>query len=179
VDDPQEVLAAALRRLEIRAFSVAGLRRRLLEAGYRADLVDAALARLGELGLLDDAAYARDWIEARDRSRPRGTAALRRELAQRGIPPEMIAAALAGRAEVAGQAGMAQVGAEAAASDTADERAAAALLTRRAAALGRIDDPRLRRQRAYALLARNGFDPATCASMVAAWVGAPEPGADE
>ena len=29
-------------------------------------------------------------------------------------------------------------------------------------ALARVTDPRQRRQRAYALLARNGFDPETC-----------------
>jgi hypothetical protein len=32
-------------------------------------------------------------------------------------------------------------------------------MTRHAAALRRVIDPRARRQRAYGLLARNGFDP--------------------
>ena len=36
--------------------------------------------------------------------------------------------------------------------------AAERVLVRHAAALGRVADPRVRRQRAYALLARNGFD---------------------
>ena len=39
------------------------------------------------------------------------------------------------------------------------------LLERRASQLGRVPDPRVRRQRAYALLARNGFDPAVCATV--------------
>jgi hypothetical protein len=40
-----------------------------------------------------------------------------------------------------------------------DEVAAHRLLARHASALARISDPRARRQRTYALLARNGFDP--------------------
>jgi hypothetical protein len=51
---------------------------------------------------------------------------------------------------------------------SADEAAAERLLARHARALDRVADPRARRQRAYALLARNGFDPATCASASAA-----------
>jgi hypothetical protein len=43
-----------------------------------------------------------------------------------------------------------------------DELAAERLLRKRAAALSRVADPRERRNRAYALLARNGFDPEVC-----------------
>jgi regulatory protein len=171
VADPEEVLAAALRRLEVRAFSVAGLRRRLAEAGYRADLLEGVLERLVAVGLLDDARYAHDWVEARDRARPRGAAALRRELAQRGVEPEVIAGALAGRAAADDPVGGGDEAADAIPVG-ADERAAALLLARRAATLARVGDPRLRRQRAYALLARNGFDPDVCAATVAAWIAA-------
>jgi len=38
---------------------------------------------------------------------------------------------------------------------------------RNARSLGRIADPRQRRQRAYALLARNGFDPDVCRAVAA------------
>ncbi len=162
VSDPEEVLAAGLRRLEVRAFSVDGLRRRLVEAGYRADLVEGALGHLAALGLLDDVAFARTWVESRDRARPRGAAALRRELAQHGVDREVIAGVLAERAG----------GGET--SDEAEERAAAALLERRASSLAKISDPRLRRQRAYALLARSGFDPDTAARL-AGRVGGGEP----
>lgn len=179
VTDPEEVLAAALRRLEVRAFSVAALRRRLLEAGYRIDLVDGVIERLLALGLLDDARYARDWIEARDRARPRGTAALRRELAQRGVEPGIITAALAERAAAGDAAETGTSASDHVVATGADERAAAALLGRRGAALGRIADPRLRRQRAYALLARNGFDPDVCAAVVAGWLAADTITADD
>ena len=78
IEDPAVVLAAAARFLETRARSVAEVRRRLLGAGYRPDLVEGAIVRLSDLGFLDDGAFATAWVEARDRSRPRGTAALRR-----------------------------------------------------------------------------------------------------
>jgi SOS response regulatory protein OraA/RecX len=45
--------------------------------------------------------------------------------------------------------------------------AAAALLRRKRAALEREPDERKRRQKAYMLLARNGFDPETCRTVSA------------
>ena len=53
-------------------------------------------------------------------------------------------------------------GPRAAAGGDPDRDAAVALLERRRASLEREPDPRKRRQKAYALLARNGFDPGTC-----------------
>ncbi|HEU4573028.1 MAG TPA: RecX family transcriptional regulator, partial [Candidatus Limnocylindrales bacterium] len=78
VDDPAVVLEAAARFLEARSRSVAEVRRRLTRAGYRADLIEGAIERLGDLGMLDDEAFGRAWVESRDRARPRGEIALRR-----------------------------------------------------------------------------------------------------
>jgi regulatory protein len=153
VDDPELVLAAAVRFLESRARSTAEVRRRLTGAGYRAELVDGAIARLLELGMLDDEAFARSWIESRDRARPRGEHALRRELHLKGVDRAVVDGLLATRAETA-EAG----------ETSADDDAAARLLARHARALDRVADPRARRQRAYALLARHGFDPEICAA---------------
>ena len=50
---------------------------------------------------------------------------------------------------------------------SADRAAAERLLARNARSLARVADPRQRRQRAYALLARNGFDPEVCRSVAA------------
>ena len=69
IDDPAVVLEAALRFLEARARSEAEVRRRLTSAGYRSDLVDGAVVRLAELGILDDEAFARAWVESRDRAK--------------------------------------------------------------------------------------------------------------
>ena len=63
VDDPTIVLEAAARFLEPRARSVAEVRRRLTGAGYRTDLVEGAITRMLDLGMLDDEAFARAWIE--------------------------------------------------------------------------------------------------------------------
>ena len=161
VDDPELVLAAAVRFLESRARSTAEVRRRLAGAGYRAVLVDGAIARLVELGMLDDEAFARSWIESRDRARPRGEHALRRELQLKGVDRAVVDGLLATRAETA---------AEASAETSADDDAAARLLARHARALDRVADPRARRQRAYALLARHGFDPETCSAAVRAFL---------
>jgi regulatory protein len=130
---------------------VAEVRRHLVSAGYRPALVEGAIARLLELGMLDDEAFARAWVESRDRARPRGAIALRRELRLKGI-----AAVIEARAEaaIAPEDGV-----------DVDEAAARRLLERHRRALDRIADPRSRRQRAYALLARNGFDPEICARL--------------
>ena len=49
-----------------------------------------------------------------------------------------------------------------------DRVAAERLIAKNARSLARVADPRQRRQRAYALLARNGFDPETCREVAAA-----------
>jgi regulatory protein len=147
IDDPEVVLNAAARFLEARSRSVDEVRRHLGRAGYRSHLVEGAIARLVDLGMLDDATFARAWVESRDRARPRGTIALRRELRLKGIDTQLIENVLGARAE---------------SSDDADEAAAVRLLERHRRTLDRIADPRSRRQRAYALLARNGFDPEIC-----------------
>lgn len=155
VDDPEVVFAAALRFLEARPRSVAEVRRRLTGVGYREDLVEGAVARLVELGMLDDAEFGRAWLESRDRARPRGARALRHELRVKGLDAALIDELLSVRADQDADA---------------DAAAAARVLGRHAAALARIADPRVRRQRAYALLARTGFDPDTAASAVRAFL---------
>ena len=147
IDDPAVVLEAALRFLEARARSEAEVRRRLTSAGYRSDLVDGAVVRLAELGILDDEAFARAWVESRDRARPRGERALRRELSLKGIDRDVQDEVLDDRRDEDADV---------------DLEAARRLLARNARSLDRVADPRARRQRAYALLARNGFDPDVC-----------------
>jgi regulatory protein len=160
VDDPAVVLEAAARFLEARSRSVAEVRRRLTGVGYRPDLVDGAIGRMTELGMLDDEAFARAWVESRDRARPRGERAIREELRQKGIEREVVDRILEERQEGSGER-------------APDLVAAERLLARHARSLARVVDPRQRRQRAYALLARNGFDPETCARIAAQVVAEP------
>jgi regulatory protein len=171
IDDPEVVLAAGLRFLETRARSVEEVRRRLAEAGYRSELIAAALDRLTAIGLLDDELFARNWIESRDRARPRGELALRRELSQRGVGRAEISAALTERQEQAEEQARTRLGSGEEGDDepggSPDDAAARRLIERRRRDLDRIADPRKRRERAYALLARNGFDPDVCRSVAA------------
>jgi regulatory protein len=149
------VLEAAARFLEARSRSVTEVRRRLTSVGYQPALVDGAIERLTGLGMLDDAAFATAWVESRDRARPRGERAIREELRRKGVDRAIVDSVLAAR--------------RSAAPDDAvpDRTAAERLLAKHERALARVADPRQRRQRAYALLARNGFDPETCRDVAA------------
>jgi regulatory protein len=152
--DPAPVMEAAAAFLAARPRSLSETTRRLLRLGYPPPLVDEVVARLAEIGYLDDAGFARSWVESRDRVRPRGSNALRRELMQKGVSRDAIDEALAARADV---------------DRDPDRVAALALLERKRPSLEREADPRRRRQKAYALLARNGFDPETCTQVAAAF----------
>ncbi len=148
---------------------MAEVRGRLITAGYRDDLISAAIDRLLELGMLDDEAFAALWVESRDRARPRGERALRTELAQRGVDRLIVDGVLGQRrdtfevaqrgSEDTGQPGLQNV----------DDQAAWRLLDRRARSIAGASDPRARRQRAFALLARNGFDSSTATAVATAW----------
>ncbi|MFM2106776.1 MAG: hypothetical protein RL338_1808 [Chloroflexota bacterium] len=155
------MLAAGARYLETRARSVAEFRRHLVGAGYRPELVEATIARLTDLGFLDDDAFATAWVEARDRSRPRGATALRSELRAKGIDEATIRRVIAEREPVP------DVTFD---GPSADEAAAERLLERRGRAILRVADPRVRRERAYGLLARSGFGPDVAASAAARFV---------
>ena len=180
IDDPAVVLEAAARFLEVRARSVAEVRRRLTMNGYRPELVDGAITRMTELGMLDDAAFAQAWVESRDRSRPRGERAIRVELGQKGLDRAVIDEVLALRR--AGSLGSddpdrVEDADPDAPAVSADRAAAERLMAKHARSMARVADPRQRRARAYALLARNGFDPETCRE-VAATVNGGAAGAD-
>jgi regulatory protein len=171
IADPAIVLEAALRFLEARQRSADEVRRRLLLQGYRLTMVDGAIARLLELGMLDDATFARAWVESRDRARPRGERALRQELRAKGIERSIIDQVISER-EPDAEDGLDPDREEhsdgAVTLAGADDAAARRLLARHARALELVADVRARRQRAYALLARNGFDSETATSAIAA-----------
>ncbi len=160
--DAGVVVKAAARYLELRTRSIDELRRHLRAARFPESLVEQAIDRLVELGLLDDLAFAQAWVESRDRARPRGSQALRRELSLKGIDREIIEGLLAGRRVAPEADDIAETG-------SPDERVAERLLLKNRASLARVTDPRLGRQRAYSLLARNGFDPEICRDVSARW----------
>ena len=157
ITDRGPVMEAAAVFLAARSRSVDETTKRLLHLGYPEPLVEDVVTRLIEMNYLDDEQFARAWVESRDRARPKGELGLRRELALKGVPREVVDSVMADREESA-------------AGENPDLAAARALLARRNAALSTEADFNRRRQKAYALLARNGFDPETCREAVNAEV---------
>lgn len=80
--------------LSRRAWTRADLRRRLVRRGAPADIAGEIVADLTARGYLDDAAFARRWVEVRG-GRGYGARRLRAELRARGVEPSLIDAALA------------------------------------------------------------------------------------
>lgn len=97
--DPQggtveQAKEACLRLLAVRARSRAELVQRLAAKGFDAEVTAAAVDRLAEVGLVDDAAFAEQWVHARHTFSGKGRAALAQELRRKGVAPETAAAAL-------------------------------------------------------------------------------------
>ncbi len=146
--DAEAAYRTVLRAIERRSFARADLGRRLRRKGHTADAIESALERAAEQGLLDDVAFAANFVETRS-ARGRGPARLARDLAAMGVERSVIdraVARLAGPSE--GQADMSM-----------------ALATKRAAQLR--DLPRhVRRRRVLAFLARRGFSGREVSEMV-------------
>ncbi|MCL2675871.1 MAG: RecX family transcriptional regulator [Firmicutes bacterium] len=85
-------LGRALKYLEIKACSERRIREYLVEKGHGGDVVEAAVARLLELGYLDDMAVATEYVKANGGKY--GNGLLRLKLRERGIRSEVIAAVL-------------------------------------------------------------------------------------
>jgi regulatory protein len=109
-------------------------------------VVRVTLERLERIGFIDDLAFARWWVEQRDRHAPRGRVALETELRAKRVPPAIIAAL---RDEGAGQDGPV----------SEDERADAAL-DRHLKGRPLPEDPKAL-QRLGMYLVRRGFSPET------------------
>jgi regulatory protein len=88
--DASAAVEIALRYLGSRPRSRWELDRRLRRTGASDTVIEAALRRLGELGYVDDVAFARWWGEQRDRHAPRGLRMIAAELRQRGVPRDVI-----------------------------------------------------------------------------------------
>lgn len=82
--------AKAMRYVARRARTTTEVRRKLREKDYEEPAIEAAVARLEELGYLDDASYAREYVQSRFRSKGYGPIRLRRELEQRGVDRHQI-----------------------------------------------------------------------------------------
>ena len=88
--DAAGAMEIAVRFLGTRPRTRWELERRLRRAGAGEAVIEGTLERLGELGYVDDAAFARWWGEQRDRHAPRGRWLLEAELRRHGVPRDVI-----------------------------------------------------------------------------------------
>jgi regulatory protein len=128
-------LEAALRLLSYRQRSEQELRRRLREKGFAKPPVDESIARLRELGYVNDASFARFYTETQQAARPRSQRLLTVELRRKGVESSV---------------------AEVATLDVSDEEAAYDAASRRLRSLGGLEYDRFR-ERLGAFLTRRGF----------------------
>lgn len=85
---------SALNYLSYRPRSRYEIHTYLQKRGLPQEQIDGVADRLERAGLLDDEAFARFWVENRERFRPRGLRALRYELRIKGVSGEIIDRAL-------------------------------------------------------------------------------------
>lgn len=123
-----------------------------------ADAAAEVLDRFAEVGLINDAAFAQEWVESRGRRS--GAARLRQELRLKGVAEEVIADAIDGRG------------------DQADLTNARELATRKAATMKGLDQV-VRQRRLTALLARRGYSSAVIRHVIGEVLQAETPDADD
>ena len=141
--DPEAAREAALRLLERTRRTRSELTRKLREKGFAPELIAEVLDRLAGVGLVDDIEYARAFLAARLGRRTAGWRRLEMELRRRGVSAPDAAVARARLAEQQGDP---------------DEVALARRVLSQVQARYASLEPRVRRQRLYALLTRRGFD---------------------
>jgi regulatory protein len=134
-DQRRGAIASALRSLAMQPRSEKDLRERLSRRGFRRDAVDIAITRVRELGYLNDAVFARQYIESRQRATPRSRRALEFELGRKGVDRELASESVA---------------------ELSDAEAAYDAAQRRLRALGGLDRQTFTR-RLGAFLASRGF----------------------
>lgn len=89
--DPEQVARTiALRRLESAPRTRSELAQTLSKRGVPDEVSERVLDRFTEVGLIDDAAFARAWVSSRHHGRGLGRRALETELRRKGVDPELI-----------------------------------------------------------------------------------------
>ena len=84
----QKALGRALNLISYRQRTESELRRRLSEKADP-DVVNTAVERLKERGLVNDAMYAREWSDSRSRRSPRSSRMIVMELVSKGVAPSL------------------------------------------------------------------------------------------
>ncbi len=109
-DAEQKAYDRAVHFLGYRPRSKTEVRQNLARAGTDEALIERVIERLTQQGYLNDAEFARYWVDNRERFKPRGARALREELHRKGVDDEATAGLLAemDQAESAYRAGEAR-----------------------------------------------------------------------
>jgi regulatory protein len=95
VEDEREVTyQKALHFLSYRPRASVEVRQNLMKRGISGPLIEETLNRLQRAGLVNDEAFARDWVENRNTFRPSGKQALRMELRRKGLSDEIVQSVL-------------------------------------------------------------------------------------
>lgn len=93
--DVEAAVGFILRSTRQRPQTEAELAAKLHQRDVPESIARAAVARARELGAVDDAAFARAWVEDRGRERGYGVARVRQELLRRQVPDHVVDAAIA------------------------------------------------------------------------------------
>jgi len=94
MDEVGRATSAALNLLARRPRSTREITDRLHRKGFAPPAIDAAVVRLEGWNYLDDADFARYWVENREANRPRGRRLLEQELHHKGVDRELARAAV-------------------------------------------------------------------------------------
>jgi len=86
----QRCYNSAARFLSYRPRSESEMRQRLARHGYDAETIEKTLGRYREMGLVDDAAFARFWVENRNTFSPRSKRLAKMELKKKGLQTGII-----------------------------------------------------------------------------------------
>ncbi|GAB3659554.1 regulatory protein RecX [Glycomyces tarimensis] len=93
-DDPEAARQYCLRLLSGRPRTHSELGGAMRRKGFTEAVVTDILDRYSEVGLIDDAVFARAWVDSRHRGRGLSKRALAGELRRKGVEPELVDAAV-------------------------------------------------------------------------------------
>ena len=146
----EQARALCLRLLTARARTRAELAGQLAKRGYPDDVSTRVLDRLSDVGLVDDAGFAEQWVHSRRANAGKGKRALAAELHTKGVDSDVNTSVLGGI-------------------NPAAERGRAEQLVRTRLRREKLsdDDARVSR-RLVAMLARRGFDQTVAYDVVSA-----------
>ncbi len=153
-DEMARATDAALHFLSYRPRTEREVRDRLRRGGFGVETIELVVARLHDWRYLDDADFARRWVEGRSTQRPRGKRLLHQELRQKGIDAETAR-------EIIDEADL-------------DETAAAEALARRRLPAYAGEDPMTVRRRLTGYLTRRGYGFDVARTALERAMGAPD-----